>query len=111
MTKLTNCQYPGGLPLHKCFLEVLTILVILLLFFLSGTPLNGVAVTGGQAFVIKLRATAERSTTSKVVEPPAGLFATPNGTDYIHWRHMKYVSLLQTPEQDINVFFHRHACG
>ncbi|KAF8967351.1 hypothetical protein BDZ97DRAFT_1938242 [Flammula alnicola] len=44
---------------------------------------------GGQAFVIKLRPTAERSATSKVIEPPLTLTHSPNGTDYIRWRHMK----------------------
>lgn len=46
---------------------------------------------GGQAFVIKLRSTPERSTISKVIEPPHTL----NGTDYAYehpprWRHMKH---------------------
>ncbi|TDL21140.1 hypothetical protein BD410DRAFT_316586 [Rickenella mellea] len=46
---------------------------------------------GGQAFVIKLRPTQERSPTSKVVEPPYSL----NGTQFDHsltprWRHMKH---------------------
>lgn len=45
---------------------------------------------GGQAFVIKLRPTAERSATSKVVEPPLSLTHSSNGTDYIRWRHMKH---------------------
>ena len=45
---------------------------------------------GGQSFVIKLRPTAERSVTSKVVEPPLTLTHSLNGTDYIRWRHMKH---------------------
>ncbi|KAF8958055.1 hypothetical protein BDZ97DRAFT_1950338 [Flammula alnicola] len=45
---------------------------------------------GGQAFVIKLRPTAERSATSKVIEPPLTLTHSLNGTDYIRWRHMKH---------------------
>ncbi|KAF8801695.1 amidohydrolase [Phlegmacium glaucopus] len=45
---------------------------------------------GGQSFVIKLRPTAERSSTSKVVEPPQTLINSPNGTSYIRWRHMKH---------------------
>ncbi|KAH9484599.1 hypothetical protein JR316_0004081 [Psilocybe cubensis] len=45
---------------------------------------------GGQAFVIKLRPTEERSATSKVLEPPLSLTHSPNGTDYIRWRHMKH---------------------
>lgn len=49
-------------------------------------------VTGGQAFVIKLRDTAEGSPTSKVLEPPHTL----NGTRVDpslppRWRHMKFV--------------------
>ncbi|KAF8805276.1 hypothetical protein BYT27DRAFT_7297664 [Phlegmacium glaucopus] len=47
---------------------------------------------GGQSFMIKLRPTAERSSTSRVVEPPQTLINSPNGTGYIRWRHMKYVS-------------------
>lgn len=50
--------------------------------------------TGGQAYVIKLRPTAERSVTSKVLEPPYNL----NGSHFDHsltprWRHMKSVLL------------------
>ncbi|KAF9476425.1 hypothetical protein BDN70DRAFT_882471 [Pholiota conissans] len=45
---------------------------------------------GGQSFVIKLRPTAERSATSKVIEPPLTLTHSSNGTDYIRWRHMKH---------------------
>ncbi|PPQ72507.1 hypothetical protein CVT24_004823 [Panaeolus cyanescens] len=46
---------------------------------------------GGQAFVIKLRPTDERSVISKVVEPPATLYAA-NVTNpgWITWRHMKH---------------------
>lgn len=52
------------------------------------------AFSGGQAFVIKLRPTSERSATSKVIEPPWTL--THNDSDvgeggYVRWRHMKYV--------------------
>ncbi|KJA17908.1 hypothetical protein HYPSUDRAFT_205764 [Hypholoma sublateritium FD-334 SS-4] len=45
---------------------------------------------GGQAFVIKLRPTTERSATSKVIEPPLSLTHLSNGTEYIRWRHMKH---------------------
>jgi len=45
---------------------------------------------GGQAYVIKLRPTADKSAISKVLEPPQSLI--PNQTsDHLHWRHMKYV--------------------
>jgi hypothetical protein len=47
---------------------------------------------GGQSFVIKLRPTAERSSTSMVIEPPQTLINSVNDTGYIRWRHMKYVS-------------------
>lgn len=45
---------------------------------------------GGQAYVIKLRPTAEHSVTSKVLEPPYNL----NDSHFDHsltprWRHMK----------------------
>ncbi|KAJ6522178.1 hypothetical protein DFH09DRAFT_1191798 [Mycena vulgaris] len=43
---------------------------------------------GGQAFLIKLRPTAERSTSSMILEPPHTLLL--NGTDARpRWRHMK----------------------
>ncbi|KZT52269.1 hypothetical protein CALCODRAFT_476127 [Calocera cornea HHB12733] len=47
---------------------------------------------GGQAFMIKLRPTKERSSNAMVVEPPYGLW---NGTDVdpeapVRWRHMKH---------------------
>ncbi|EGO25215.1 hypothetical protein SERLADRAFT_414896 [Serpula lacrymans var. lacrymans S7.9] len=49
------------------------------------------ALSGGQAFTIKLRSTQERSSSSLLVEPPFGL----NGSDVDlevppRWRHMKY---------------------
>jgi hypothetical protein len=49
---------------------------------------------GGQAFVIKLRETAERSTTSRVLEPPETLVGGGNATEWVHWRHMKYAANL-----------------
>ncbi|CAA7271147.1 unnamed protein product [Cyclocybe aegerita] len=42
---------------------------------------------GGQAFVIKLRETAERSATAKVIEPP---YLPSNSSGYRPWRHMKH---------------------
>ncbi|KAF5323787.1 hypothetical protein D9619_012926 [Psilocybe cf. subviscida] len=45
---------------------------------------------GGQSFVIKLRETQERSTTSRVLEPPETLVGGGNGTEWVHWRHMKH---------------------
>ena len=47
---------------------------------------------GGQSFVIKLRPTVERSSTSMVIEPPQTLINSVNDTSYIRWRHMKYAS-------------------
>ncbi|KAJ7863940.1 hypothetical protein B0H14DRAFT_2736905 [Mycena olivaceomarginata] len=44
---------------------------------------------GGQAFLIKLRSTAERSTSSLLLEPPETLFLNNSRPA---WRHMKYVS-------------------
>lgn len=46
--------------------------------------------TGGQAFVMKLRKTSERSPTSMILEPPHtlnGSDADPDGP--LRWRHMK----------------------
>lgn len=54
--------------------------------------------------MIKLRPTAERSSTSMVVEPPHGLINSPNvtnATDYIRWRHMKYVIQLKIYHIDL----------
>ena len=53
-------------------------------------PGSGNAI-GGQAFIFKLRKTADRSPTSMILKPPHNL----NGTDNSHgqplrWRHMKY---------------------
>ncbi|KXN85953.1 hypothetical protein AN958_10661 [Leucoagaricus sp. SymC.cos] len=45
---------------------------------------------GGQAFVIKLRPTDEKSTISKVVEPPQTLIKPSENVTHIHWRHMKH---------------------
>ena len=47
---------------------------------------------GGQAFVMKLRPTAERSPTSMLLEPPFTLNGShvTNG-ELPRWRHMKYV--------------------
>jgi hypothetical protein len=47
--------------------------------------------TGGQAFMVKLRRTMERSPSSMIIEPPHTL----NGSVVDHesglrWRHMKY---------------------
>lgn len=45
---------------------------------------------GGQAFVIKLRATSERSATAMVLEPPHTINASfPNPNSPLRWRHMK----------------------
>ncbi|KAF8438173.1 hypothetical protein L210DRAFT_3482342 [Boletus edulis BED1] len=53
-------------------------------------PGSGDAI-GGQAFVIKLRPTSERSTSSLLVDPPYGLNGTAVDYDIPpRWRHMKY---------------------
>ncbi|KAF9460668.1 carbohydrate esterase family 9 protein [Collybia nuda] len=44
---------------------------------------------GGQAFLIKLRPTAERSVISRILEPPQTLVGNRT-TDHHNWRHMKY---------------------
>ncbi|KAJ7150716.1 hypothetical protein C8R46DRAFT_1123967 [Mycena filopes] len=43
---------------------------------------------GGQAFLIKLRRTAERSSSAMVLEPPHSLFLNTSARQT--WRHMKY---------------------
>ncbi|KXN82271.1 hypothetical protein AN958_02792 [Leucoagaricus sp. SymC.cos] len=48
---------------------------------------------GGQAFVIKLRPTDEKSTISKVVEPPQTLIKPSENVTHIHWRHMNQVRM------------------
>ncbi|KAJ7221007.1 carbohydrate esterase family 9 protein [Mycena haematopus] len=53
-------------------------------------PGSGDAI-GGQAFVIKLRKTAERSSTSMVLEPPYTVNSSfPDLTRPPRWRHMKH---------------------
>ncbi|KAJ7021523.1 carbohydrate esterase family 9 protein [Mycena alexandri] len=53
-------------------------------------PGSGNAI-GGQAFVIKLRKTAERSSTSMVLEPPFTVNSSfPDPTRPPRWRHMKH---------------------
>lgn len=45
---------------------------------------------GGQAFVMKLRSTKERTPTSMLVEPPYGLNGTEvDPTSPLRWRYMK----------------------
>ncbi|KAJ7225059.1 hypothetical protein B0H12DRAFT_1328757 [Mycena haematopus] len=44
---------------------------------------------GGQAFLIKLRPTAERSTSAMILEPPETLFLNTTGSRPT-WRHMKH---------------------
>lgn len=52
---------------------------------------------GGQAFVIKLRKTLERSSTSMVLEPPyTSNSSFPDLTRPPRWRHMKWVILNST---------------
>jgi imidazolonepropionase-like amidohydrolase len=52
------------------------------------------ATAGGQAFVIKLRKTAERSSTSLVLEPPYTVNSSfPDPARPPRWRHMKLVIL------------------
>ncbi|KAJ3553781.1 hypothetical protein NP233_g12570 [Leucocoprinus birnbaumii] len=46
---------------------------------------------GGQAFVIKLRSTSEKSVISKVLEPPQTLITPSSNVTHLHWRHMKSV--------------------
>lgn len=54
-------------------------------------PGSGNAI-GGQAFVVKLRKTRERSPTSMVIEPPYSLNGSTEDPDSpFRWRHMKYV--------------------
>ncbi|KAF8632752.1 hypothetical protein AX15_001695 [Amanita polypyramis BW_CC] len=46
---------------------------------------------GGQAFIIKLRPTAEGSASSKLLEPPETLhYPNSSLSSYVHWRHMKH---------------------
>lgn len=53
--------------------------------------LDSYPMPGGQAFVIKLRPTAERSPSSMVLEPPFSFNSTSVGAPIpYHWRHMKH---------------------
>lgn len=51
-------------------------------------PGSGNAI-GGQAFMVKLRKTLDRSSLSMVVEPPYGLNGTEPDPHHPRWRHMK----------------------
>ncbi|KXN89583.1 hypothetical protein AN958_05450 [Leucoagaricus sp. SymC.cos] len=44
---------------------------------------------GGQAFMVKLRKTSDRSPSSMIIEPPYGLNGTEPDPDHPRWRHMK----------------------
>ena len=68
---------------------------------------------GGQAFVIKLRPTKERSTFSRVLEPPYNLL---NGTHVDpsippRWRHIKLVTCIHVPWIWTLYSFTLQACG
>ncbi|KAE9395829.1 carbohydrate esterase family 9 protein [Gymnopus androsaceus JB14] len=46
---------------------------------------------GGQAYVIKLRKTAERSTSAMILEPPYQInSSSPPSDAYVRWRHIKH---------------------
>ena len=46
---------------------------------------------GGQAVLIKLRSPPDRSVSSRVVEPPRGMFVnTSSSSEWVSWRHMKH---------------------
>ena len=43
----------------------------------------------GQAFMFKLRKTADRTPSSMVLEPPHSLNGSSNSEDPLRWRHLK----------------------
>ncbi|KAF8889894.1 hypothetical protein BD779DRAFT_1610936 [Infundibulicybe gibba] len=46
---------------------------------------------GGQSFLVKLRPTSEKSSSSMLLEPPSSLHLNNSDTPpHIHWRHMKH---------------------
>jgi hypothetical protein len=81
------------LHLYKCSQEVATRLVKFHRTTIQFLVIkNSSMFTGGQAYMMKLRKTSDRSPSSMIVEPPHDL----NGTDVdpslpFRWRHMKYV--------------------
>jgi len=52
--------------------------------------LTDFALAGGQAFMVKLRKTAEGSPTSMVIEPPHELLHEDPNPDKLSWRYLKY---------------------
>lgn len=49
---------------------------------------------GGQAFMVKLRKTAEKSPFSMIVEPPHSLDGTESSFEHFRWRHLQYTASL-----------------
>ena len=45
---------------------------------------------GGQAFMIKLRKTREKSPFSMIVEPPHSLVGSQSNFEHLRWRHLQY---------------------
>jgi len=51
-------------------------------------------ITAGQAFMMKLRKTMERSPTSMIIEPPKDINGSYVGlSDPPRWRYLKYVAI------------------
>lgn len=58
----------------------------------SNSNLDFVVQTGGQAFIVKLRRTKDRTPSSMIVEPPYNLKIPGAASDVLtpfRWRHMK----------------------
>ncbi|KAF9069767.1 composite domain of metallo-dependent hydrolase [Rhodocollybia butyracea] len=45
---------------------------------------------GGQAYVVKLRKTAERSTSAMILEPPHQIDSSSSSEAFVRWRHIKH---------------------
>jgi hypothetical protein len=53
-------------------------------------------VTAGQAFMMKLRKTAEHSPTSMIIEPPQDINGSySDSSDHPRWRYLKCVAILR----------------
>lgn len=63
---------------------------VYLIDIIQSVPAHSLLLLGGQAFVIKLRPTSERSSSAMLLEPPFNLNRTREGDQPLRWRHMKY---------------------
>jgi hypothetical protein len=64
---------------------------------------------GGQAFVIKLRKTREKSSSSMIIEPPHSLGRSQSSLEHRRWRHLQYAAYCFSRLRETESC--RQACG